>query len=109
MTNIRDKSWLWNLTFPFAHNNVTAWDGVIYKPKGFDLSVKLVEHENIHLRQQERVGKWKFLFLYLFMLPFFVNPWRRDWEIEAYVYGSGLSEDEAKVILKSYKYGWLNA
>jgi hypothetical protein len=43
------------------------------------------------------------------MLPFFVNPWRRDWEIEAYVYGSGLSEDEAKVILKSYKYGWLNA
>lgn len=106
MPQIKDKSCLWWLTFPFAHKNVTAWNGVIYKPKGVELSFRTIEHEKIHLRQQQRVGKWKFAFLYLFALPFVYNPWRRDWELEAYVYGSGLTEDEARRVIKSYKYGW---
>jgi hypothetical protein len=104
---IENKSRLWILTWPFAHNNVTAWDGVIYKPKGAELSFRTIEHEKIHLRQQEMVGKWKFLLLYLFALPFIWNPWRKKWESEAYEYGSGLSKDQTKAILKSYKYGWL--
>lgn len=104
---IKNKTWLWYLTFPFAHNNVTTLNGVIYKPKRLTLTPKMIEHEKIHLAQQKEVGCFKFLFLYLFALPFFWNPWRFRWEMEAYEYGTKLSYLQSLNIVKSFRYGWL--
>lgn len=104
---LKEKSWVWKLTFPFAHSNFTALNGVIYHPKGELPSESMIKHESIHLRQQKEVGVIKYLFLYLFCLPFFINPWRTKWEIEAYREAQGLSDDEIYEILSSKMYGWL--
>jgi hypothetical protein len=40
-------------------------------------------------------------------LPVLWNPFRKRWEMEAYVKGSGYTESRAKAILWSYRYGWL--
>lgn len=103
----KEKSWLWYLTWPFAHRNFTSIGNTIYYPKGRKPSLKTILHEEIHLLQRKRVGAFKFYFLYLFALPFWKNPWRYKWEMEAYIHGSGLWPTDADKILKSYKYGWL--
>jgi hypothetical protein len=107
MYKVIDKSWVWMLTFPFAHNNVTAFGNTIYKPKGLRMNSNLIAHEKIHLAQQRKLGKWKYLFLYLFCCPFFWNPWRYKWEMEAYTKGSKFSKLTAKKLLQSSAYGWL--
>lgn len=104
---LKEKSWIWKLTFPFAHNNYTAIGETIYYPKGHYPTNLTIEHEKIHLEQQKQVGLVKFLFLYIFALPFLYNPYRFKWEYDAYVRGSKLSHDETMKILKSYRYGWL--
>lgn len=103
----KQKSWLWIFTFPFAHNNYTTFGDVLYYPRKFPPSKRVFDHEEIHARQQKEVGKWKFAFLYLFAFPFLWNPWRWKYELNAYVFGSKVSEQEAKKILRSYRYGWL--
>lgn len=104
---LKIKSWVWYLTFPFAHNNYTTIKDTIYYPKGFPPSDSVIRHEVIHSCQQAKVGAFKFIFLYLFALPFFYNPWRYKWEYEAFTKGSGYSDEETKKILGSYMYGWL--
>jgi hypothetical protein len=112
--NYKKKSWIWYLTFPFAHNNYTTiWD-TVYCPHDRKPSVDIMAHEAIHSRQQKEWGKlavpvWIWLYLVGFPLglPFFFNPWRKKWEFEAYTKGSLFSEKYTLSILRSYRYGWL--
>lgn len=105
--NCKHKSKLWWLTFPFAHNNYTLVGRVLYYPKGKEIPADVMRHERIHIRQMDEVGLFWFYFLYLFCLPLLFNPWRRKWELEAFIEGSGLKRKEALKLVKSYKYGWL--
>jgi len=104
---LRKKSWAWKLTGSFASNNYTTIGDTIYFPEGRPPSSKILEHELIHIKQQQEVGLVKYLFLYLFALPFGWNPWRYKWEFEAYTEGSGMTEEHARSILHSSSYGWL--
>lgn len=104
---LKPKNIFWYLTFPFAHSNYTAIGNTIYHPKNKIPSQRIVNHEMIHQEQQKKVGFYKFMFLYIFCLPLFYNPWRFKWEFEAYTKGTGISEDQTRKILKSYQYGWL--
>lgn len=108
---IKQRSWWWWLTI-FANPNVTtAIYPYIYVSKNFyNLSKvtqdRIIKHEEIHLKQQKEVGLVRFLFLYIFCLPLFYNPWRFKWEYEAYIQ-SGTSKKVAKRYLKLWNYGWL--
>jgi hypothetical protein len=108
---IKQKSWLWWLTI-FANPNVsTGLYPHIYVSKNFyNLSKssqdRVIKHEEIHLKQQQEYGLCKFLFFYIFCFPFFSNPWRYDWEYEAYT-KSGTSVTKTKEYLSSWVYGWL--
>jgi len=104
---LREKGWWWYGTWPFAHDNYTCIGKTVYHPKGRIPSPTTMRHENIHMHQQENVGLFKFLFLYLFCLPVVWNPWRFRWEYEAYTEGSGCSHQLTKRILRSASYGWL--
>lgn len=105
---IRAKSWLWKLTWPFAHNNYTNFFGTLLHPKGDYPDKKVIAHEEIHTRQARECGGWlKFYFLYLFCFPFLYNPWRWKWEWEAYEQGSGYYRTVTRRILGSAAYGWL--
>lgn len=95
---LKEKGWLWRLSWPFAHDNYTTVGHTIYFPKGKPPSPGIVAHEEVHEKQIERVGFVKFYVLYLLVLPLFWNPWRKKWELEA-----GTSE----AVLKTYKYGWV--
>ena len=107
---IKQKSWLWNLTIFANTKTTTTFFPNIYLSKNFyslpkSHQSKLLNHEKIHLKQQKN-GLLKFLFLYLFCLPFFYNPWRYNWEYEAYT-KSGTSKKRTKQLLSSWHYGWL--
>lgn len=104
---LKHKSWLWYFTFPFAHSNYTTVGETIYHPKGKVPSQMIIDHELIHIQQQKDVGLVKYLFLYLFCLPLFYNPWRYKWEYEAYIKGSKYPESFVKKLLSSVSYGWL--
>lgn len=106
---LKEKSWIWKLSFPFAHNNYTMnpINGTLYYPKGNLPSERTIEHEKIHERQANRVGRWRFVLLYLFWLPVWKNRFRWDAEMEAYVLGSKITKDQAAKILRSAAYGWL--
>ncbi|MAG60708.1 hypothetical protein CL619_02870 [archaeon] len=108
---IKEKSGFWWLSI-FANPNVhTTIYPNIYVAKGFDtwpetLKTRILLHEKVHLKQQEEVGLWKYLLLYIFVLPLFWNPWRYSWEFEAYT-KSGHSEKKAREFLSAWNYGWL--
>ena len=107
---LKQKSWLWNLTI-FANTNTTTtiYPNIFLSKNFYQLSKKqqntILKHEKIHLNQQKQ-GRLKFLFLYIFCLPFFYNPWRYKWEYEAYT-KSGTSKKRTKQLLSSWHYGWL--
>lgn len=108
----KKKSWIWKLTFPFAHNNYTTIWSTIYGPTEPPPSVW--RHEEIHFAQQKRWTKlglplWLWLYLVGFPLglPILWNPWRWRWEWEAYRTGSGYRPEETRRILRSIFYGWL--
>lgn len=103
----KPKSWLWKLTFPFAHDNFTAIGDTIYHPKERIPTQSVIAHESIHFRQQRETGLFKFVVLYLFCLPVLWNPWRWRWEWEAYRDGSKLTSEQTQKKLNSYAYGWL--
>ena len=105
---LQNKSWLWDLTI-FANRNCSTTIGeTIYLARGITIyNSTVIEHEKIHIEQQSVVGIIKFIFLYLFCCPFFYNPWRWKWEMEAYVKGSGYRDEYAMMLLQSYRYGWL--
>lgn len=102
-----EKSWIWKLTGPFASSNYTTLGHTIYYPKGRPPSVHVIAHEEVHEKQIEREGWFKFYFLYLFCLPFFFNPWRKKWELEAYQKGTGLSVADAEDKIRGTPYGWI--
>jgi hypothetical protein len=105
---LKPKSWLWKLTWPFAHNNYTVVFGTLYCPKGVKPSQRLIDHEEIHCRQAKEIGGWiPYYLLYLFCFPFLFNPWRKRWETEAYRDGSKWDERAIKQKLKTAMYGWL--
>lgn len=109
--NLKEKSWIWKLTGPFASNNYTTiWD-TIYYPKGDPPHEGVIAHEEIHSIQQHSWGLLAlplWIFCYLFVLPVFWNPFRFKWEYEAYKIGSGWSDSQIKFILRSGAYGWLH-
>jgi len=106
---VKRKSWIWWLTFPFAHNNWTTIWNTIYGPRE-DCPYETIRHEEVHSAQQHRWG-WALLpvwiFCYVFLLPLFWNPFRYKWEYEAFVEGSWYSDEQTRKILRSYRYGWL--
>jgi hypothetical protein len=104
----KPKSWLWRLTFPFAHGNYTTIGSTIYYPKKLGKATGFVlEHEKYHIRQQAEVGTVKFVLLYLFCLPVLFNPWRKKWETEAYILGSMWTQTQTRKVLRSAAYGWI--
>ena len=96
--NCKEKSWVWKLTWPFAHDNYTTVGSTIYYPRGRPPSSTVVAHEEVHERQWKSVGFLRFYLLYLLALPVLWNPWRYRWEREA---------GTTKNSLRSYRYGWL--
>lgn len=102
----KEKSWIWCLTYPFAHNNYTLICQTLYFPKGQFPSQTILDHENIHVRQIEKHGAFKFYFLYLFGLPFFWNQFRFNVEYEAYKLTTQL-DDKVLIPFIQEKYGWL--
>lgn len=104
---LKPKSWVWWLTFPFAHRNYTTLGTTLYYPKGMVPNLYTIRHEEIHARQQQEIGLIPFVLLYLLALPILWNPWRWKWEHEAYVKGSYATEKETTRILRSMNYGWL--
>ena len=108
---IKKKSWLWLFTI-FANPSVTTTisphiyvcNNFFYFPKA--IQQRIVKHEKIHIKQQNAHGLFRFLFLYIFVLPLFYNPWRYGWEYEAYTQ-SGTSTEKTKKYLSSWHYGWL--
>ncbi len=108
---IKKKSHWWWLTI-FAHPYTsTAIYPNIYLTRSFDSEPKevqdyLLRHEKIHLEQQKKVGVLKYHLLYVFVLPLFWNPWRFEWELEAYV-NAGMDEETALSYVRSWTYGWL--
>jgi hypothetical protein len=104
---IKEKSWIWKLTGPFASKNFTTIGHTIYYPKGSPPNKFIVAHEEIHEKQWMAVGFLKFYFLYLFCLPVLWNPWRKKWETEAYKGAEKLTDEEIKKRLSSAMYGWL--
>jgi hypothetical protein len=100
----KQKSWLWG---PFRNNSFTTIGETIYCPPGMTPDEDTIRHESIHMAQQKEVGLIKFMFLYLFCLPCFYNPWRKKWELEAYAKGSGITETAARNLLSTSLYGWL--
>lgn len=104
---LKQKSLIWKLTWPFASDNYTTIGETIYFPIGNPPNEETINHESIHIEQQKQVGMFKYLFLYLFALPIFWNPYRWKWEFEAYTKGTKISESETIKILTSSAYGWL--
>lgn len=102
----REKSFLWYFTF-FARSNYTTIGNTIYFPKGKFPSQQIINHEMIHMKQQQECGLFKFLLLYGLVLPFLWNPWRFKWEYEAYTKGSKFSSKRTIKELRSVNYGWL--
>ncbi|MBI5871675.1 hypothetical protein HZB88_01165 [archaeon] len=105
------KSRVWHLTIFANPNCTTAIYPHIYLQKNFyelpaSLQNRILKHEAVHLSQQKKTGTLKFLFLYIFILPFFYNPYRYKWEYEAYS-STGHKPDYIKKILSSWHYGWL--
>lgn len=104
---LKEKSWIWYLTFPFAHNDNTTIGNTLYFIKGQPPTHLQVAHEEIHSRQQKEVGPLRFALKYLLCLPLFYNRFRFDCEMEAYMGGEKMSRDEALMYVKSNTYGWL--
>lgn len=108
---VKIKTWVWWLTIfanPKVHTTVYPH---IYVSEEFyfwpkSLRERIIKHEEVHLKQQKEVGVFKYFFLYLFILPIFWNPWRYNWEIEAYT-ATGHSLAVAKKYLRKWNYGWL--
>ena len=70
MTELKQKpkSWIWYLTWPFAHANYTTIWNTIYYPKDYPPGPKTKKHEKIHSIQQHRwtlFGLPLWIFLYL--------------------------------------------
>jgi hypothetical protein len=110
MTAIREKSWAWHILALFgAHKNYTIVYGTIYYPKGKPPSEQILNHEAVHAMQAEQCGGWTRYYLkYLFLLPFLWNPYRYQWEWEAYTLGSDIADlNWIKKKLRSAMYGWL--
>lgn len=76
-----------------------AWDGDIHLREGAFLTKDLEAHERVHLAQQARYGKWKWLLKYHTDRRF-----RFDQEIEAYraQVRAGASERWAATMLMNY-------
>lgn len=100
---LKQKSRLWLF---WQHNSYTTIGKTIYCPPGKVPSPSTIEHEKVHMWQQEQVGLFGYIFLYLFCLPVLWNPFRKMWEREAYM-AEGLTEKETDEILKTSLYGWL--
>lgn len=103
---LKEKNWLWKLTL-FAANNYTTIGNIIYHPKNKKPSRSVIDHELIHMRQQNQVGLVRFILLYLFCCPFLYNPFRWKWEYEAYTKGSRITDSQTIKKLRSKEYGWL--
>ena len=67
--------------FRLSGNEIFAWDGVIYSPRGATVSQWLQDHEKVHFRQQRDAGgpaAWWYRYL--------VEPaFRLDQEMEAHI------------------------
>lgn len=72
----------------------------------------IFKHEEIHEKQAKRTGGW-FIWTWLYLigfplgLPFFWNPWRKKWELEAYIKGTGFSKEAALQAISGKAYGWI--
>lgn len=99
------KPWWWQI----SKRTYTTVNHTIYFPKGRPLhpASSIYDHEIIHVNQQEEVGLLKYIFLYLFCLPLFWNPFRFKWEYEAYLHGSKWKHEDIIKTLRSETYGWL--
>lgn len=74
--------------------------------------MRLLLHETVHINQQGAWFKkaWVFgllawWFLYMLVLPVGWNPWRKQWETEAFL-AEGFKPERIKEILKGMPY-WL--
>ena len=111
MYKIKKKSFWWNLTIFANQKNNTTVGSTIYVESDWDqldewTQNSIIKHEKTHVAQQKAFGFFRFIFLYLFCLPFLYNPFRYKWEYEAYK-NQGLVDQEIQSILKSWQYGWL--
>lgn len=101
------KSWVWKLTWPFAHMNYTTLGNTLYYPEGYPPSSTSVEHEEVHAKQQKDVGVVWFVIQYLLFFPVLYNPFRYKMEYQAFKQAQGYSDEKIHEILTSRAYGWL--
>ncbi len=84
----------------YYHSVVTTYGNKIYLPTNWDSWPEehrflMLAHEKVHVRQQSKIPKLLYLFLYFFIFPVLWAPFRRRWEREAF-------EETIQVAAKTY-------
>ena len=80
---------------------------------GRSQGINTLAHEMVHWHQQKSwaivpiVGPPAWVFCYLMIAPYFWNPFRWHWEMQAFQEGSKLTKEEATEVLASPYYGLL--
>jgi len=95
----------------FGASAITVFPFVFISPKveGKDLE-DTKKHEGVHYEQQKLwatrglgIGLLAWFFLYLFVMPYGWNPFRKKWEIEAYT-AQGITKEKAIETLQGSPY-----
>lgn len=79
---------------------ITTYGTTIYLPTEWErwpeeYRYLMLEHEKVHVRQQAKIPKLLYLFLYFLVLPIGWAPFRRRWEREAF-------EETIQIAAKTY-------
>jgi len=121
---VKVKNWWWNFTiFMNCRISNAIWPFGIFLARAYkrveDLerdprTRKTILHEEYHLEQQFKwyirghvFGLFAWYFCYVFILPFFFNPFRWRWEAEAYMKAQNYNAKEIEGILSGWTYGKL--
>ena len=94
------RLWGW-----FPAEAITIFGNIYVKDKSKN-NPEILGHEMIHVKQQEAHPVW-FWVSYILLLPIFWNPFRAQWEAEAYAKSVklGVPLDQAAEWLSSWTYG----
>lgn len=118
----RKPFWLSCLTLSWGRS-LTIGQTIYIAPKTYGqlhnrTGHQVVAHEKVHAKQFSEFGTLSFLLLYIFVFPFCWNPWRREWEAEAFAetikwrytrYGYEQGIRHYAGVISSWKYGWCSS
>ena len=93
----------------FCAGAITVWPFIFINPK-YANDEEMIKHESVHCEQQRRwfiwglgIGLVVWWLLYVLVLPFGWNYFRKKWETEAYR-AEGMKDEEITATLKKPPY-----